>query len=78
MILLFILLFFFQTNTNTIYSEWDSVLQEYVKDGFVDYKTLQYHPENLNLFLDKAEKVQKKKFSKVGQKRKISLLYQFV
>ena len=72
MILLFLFLFLFQSNTNAFYSEWDSVLQEHVKQGFVDYKGLQNQPENLKQFLEKATNVQKQDFEKWEKKEQLA------
>ena len=70
--LLFLFLFLFQSNTNAFYSEWDSVLQEHVKQGFVDYKGLQNQPENLKQFLEKATNVQKQDFEKWEKKEQLA------
>ena len=70
--LLFLFLFLFQSNTNAFYSEWDSVLQEHVKQGFVDYKGLQNQPENLKQFLEKAANVQKQDFEKWEKKEQLA------
>jgi len=70
--LLFLFLFLFQSNTNAFYAEWDSVLQEHVKQGFVDYKGLQNQPENLKQFLEKATNVQKQDFEKWEKKEQLA------
>lgn len=47
---------------NFDHSLWTSILQKYVtNDGRVDYKSIQSHPENLNIFLQKLSKAKPNK-----------------